>query len=343
MTAIVDVHHHALPPAYTAELSAAGVEALPGYGFPEWSPQRSLTMMDENGIECAVLSLSAPGLHFGDRAQTRRLARASNDYLAGLVASEPRFGAFGCLPLPDVGDAVAEAELVLDRLGLQGVVVYTNTAGMYPGDERLAPLMSYLSAREAVVFVHPLQPCGQTEAPFPVRPSILEFVFESTRAAASLIAGRALVRYPGIRWILTHGGGTIPYLAERLGHLRRDQAVRDREELEVERDLATFFFDLASCTRPHALACLASVAGPGRVLFGSDFPFETSTTAAAAAAELRANPDIPGRLDGLWRDNAAALLSARWPALSGSPRPERPHVPDGSDDPAWAGHASGPP
>jgi predicted TIM-barrel fold metal-dependent hydrolase len=318
---VVDVHHHALPPVYTTELSAAGVEALPGYGFPAWSPERSLAMMDESGIELAVLSLSAPGLYFGDRTSARRLARACNEYLAGVVASEPRFGAFGCLPLPDVDAALAEAELVLDRHGLQGVVVYTNSGGIYPGDERLAPLMSYLSEREVVVFVHPLQPCGQAEAPFPVRPSILEFVFESTRAAASLVAGRTLARYPGIRWILTHGGGTLPYLAERLGHLSRDRAVPYREELDVEQDLASFFFDLASCTRPHALACLTAVAGPGRLLFGSDFPFETTASASAALAELRADPAVAGgRLNGLFRENAAALLSSRWPVLAASIR-----------------------
>ena len=75
MTSIIDVHHHALPPPYVAELTAAGIEALPGYSFPAWLPERSLEMMEENGIELAVLSVSAPGVYFGERSQTRRLAR----------------------------------------------------------------------------------------------------------------------------------------------------------------------------------------------------------------------------------------------------------------------------
>ncbi len=248
-------------------------------------------MMDELAIERAVLSISAPGLYFGDGGRTRRLAHAADEYLAELTASEPRW-AFGSLPLPDIEASIAEAEIVLERFGLDGVVIYTNSGGIYPGDERLDPLMGYLSSREAVVFVHPLQPCGQQEPPLAVRPSILEFVFESTRAAASLVANRTLSRFPGIRFILTHGGGTLPYLAERLGHLRRDRAVAHRNSLEVEHDLATFFYDVASCTRPHALSCLSAVAAPDHLLFGTDLPFETVTSAAAAVGELQANPDV---------------------------------------------------
>ena len=308
MTSVVDVHHHALPPPYTRSLATAGIEALPGYGFPDWSPGTSLQMMEDNAIDLAMLSVSAPGLYFGDLAQTRRLARECNEYLAELISAEPRFGAFGCLPLPEVADSVAEAELILEELGLQGVVLYTNSAGLYPGDARLAPLMSCLSERDAVVFVHPLQPCGQLQAPLPIRPSILEFVFETTRAATSLIASGCLSRYPGIRWILPHGGGTLPYLAERLGHLRRDKAVACRDSLEVDRDLQTFFFDVASCSRAHALQCLAAVAGKDRLLFGSDFPFESTASVASAVAELGANADVENELAGLWGANAAALF-----------------------------------
>lgn len=325
MTSIIDVHHHALPPPYVVELSAAGIEALPNYGFPTWSPEQSLQMMDANNIERAVLSVSAPGLYFGDPGQTLRLAGACNEYLAELVSAEPRFGAFACLPLPSVQDAVAEAGRALDELGLNGVVLYTNTAGVYPGDDRLGPLLSELSARAAVVFVHPVQPCGQREAPVGIRPSILEFVFESTRAGTSLIANRTLARYPGISWILTHGGGTLPYLAERLGHLRHDAAVAERGALDPEGNLATFYFDVASCTRPHALSCLAAVASADRLLFGSDFPFETSSTAQAAVAELQQHAAISdGGLDGIWHDNAMPLLFSPEHSLRPSARRQSP-------------------
>ena len=328
MTSLIDVHHHVLPPPYTSELAAAGIEALPGYGFPDWSPSRSLEVMDENGIELAVLSVSAPGLSFGEAAQTRRLARECNEYLAELVSVEARFGAFGCLPLPDVEDSIAEAELVLEQLGFHGVVIYTNSGGIYPGDPRLAPLMSYLSDRRAIVFVHPVQPCGQVEAPLLIRPSILEFVFETTRAATSLIAGRCLSRYPDIRWILTHGGGTLPYLAERLGHLRRDKAVEHNDSLDVEADLHSFYFDVASCSQSHALRCLADVAGEDRVLFGSDFPFETGDSAADAVARLRAIPEVAtGRLAGLWRANAADLFdTVDGPVFEVSKGASRPYI-----------------
>lgn len=318
MTASVDVHHHALPPLYTAELAGLGIEALPGYGFPEWSPELSLQMMDGNGIERAVLSVSAPGVSFGDPAAARRLARACNEYLADLAASEPRFKAFASVPLPEVADGVGEARYALDELGLDGVVLFTNSDGIYPGDVRLTPLHEELAERGAVVLVHPIQPCGQVEAPLGIRPSILEFVFESTRAATSLVANRTLARFPGIRWIIPHGGGTLPYLAERLGHLRRDRAVPEREAVDVEGDLAGFYFDVTSTTRPHALACLAAVARHDHLLFGTDFPFEQATTVAAAVAELEANPAVAagGALAGLWRENAAGLLSpsARNPA-----------------------------
>lgn len=123
----IDVHHHIVPPEYVAALTAIGVKGGGGIEFPHWDPQRSMNMMDRQGIATAITSLSAPGVYFGDRALARDLARRCNDYSANLVHRYPqRFGAFATLPLPDVDAALLELVYALDTLHLDGVVLLSS-------------------------------------------------------------------------------------------------------------------------------------------------------------------------------------------------------------------------
>ena len=117
----VDVHHHIIPPEYLSALAGIGVTKAAGLPFPNWDVNTTLSVMDRHGIRTAITSISTPGVHFGDRAFARDLARRCNEISAGLIRDHPdRFGAFGVVPLPDVDDALEETEYVLDTLKLDG-------------------------------------------------------------------------------------------------------------------------------------------------------------------------------------------------------------------------------
>src|SRR5262249_14868756 len=142
----IDVHHHIVPAEYIGALAAQGISSAGGMPFPSWDPETTLAMMDRHGIAAAVTSISAPGVHFGDAALARDLARSCNEASARLVADPPtRFGAFATLPLPDVKGALLELEHALDVLGLDGVVLLASQSdGRYLGDPAFEELMAEL-------------------------------------------------------------------------------------------------------------------------------------------------------------------------------------------------------
>ncbi|MEU9399781.1 amidohydrolase family protein [Streptomyces sp. NPDC048242] len=128
-------------------------------GQPAWSPESAIAMMDAQGIATGVMSVTSPGVHLGDDADARDLARAVNEYGAEVVKDNPdRFGHFASIPLPDIDAAVAEAVYALDVLGADGVVLMSNAHGKYLGDADFEPLWAELDRRSANVFVHPAQP-----------------------------------------------------------------------------------------------------------------------------------------------------------------------------------------
>jgi 6-methylsalicylate decarboxylase len=172
-------------------------------------------VMDELGIATGIMSVSAPGTHFGDDAQARELSRANNEFVAEVVKDRPsRFGLFASLPLPDVDGAAAEAVYALDSLRADGVVLMANARGRYLGDPAFEPLWAELDSRGAVVFIHP------TEMPLPMLSGapapIVDFPFDTTRTAVDMAMAGVLTRYPNMKVILSHAGGALPYLAHRV-------------------------------------------------------------------------------------------------------------------------------
>ncbi len=213
----LDVHHHIVPREYVEALAEIGIHTPGRFPFPDWSPETSLEVMDQNGIATAITSLSAPGVYFGDDAFARDLARRCNEFSARLVNDYPgRFGALAVLPLPDVDEALRELEYALDTLKLDGVVLLTSIGNKYLGDAAFEPLFEELDRRKAVVWTHPNIPPG-SDVPELVFPApLIEFVFDTTRAATNLVLSGCLERHRDIRLILSHAGGAVPYVAGRI-------------------------------------------------------------------------------------------------------------------------------
>jgi predicted TIM-barrel fold metal-dependent hydrolase len=309
---LVDVHAHFTTPGYVRAATGAGhvhPDGMPGY--PGWSPAEHLDLMDRHGIRTALLSISSPGTHFGDDRAARELTREVNDVGAGLVRDHPgRFGHFASLPVPDVDASLAEAARALDELGSDGVTVESNAGGVYLGDARLHPLWEELHRREAVVFLHPTSPpCHEAVSLGRPRP-MLEFVFDTARTVSDLVLGGVLTRFPGIRWIVPHGGGVLPLLADRLELFRTAFSDPDPSVPPVPEQLRALWFDMAGTPFPRQVPALAAVAGTGHLLYGSDYCW---TPAAAVAAQIASvDAAAPPADGGSWRSlttaNAVRLL-----------------------------------
>jgi len=264
----IDVHHHVVPPAYKQWLRNRRL-AAGGLPIPDWSVEASLELMDERGVETAILSVSTPGVHLGDNVEARALAREVNEFAAKVVHDHPaRFGLFATLTLPDVDGALAELAYAFDTLRADGVVLLANSQGLYLGDPRFNPLFDELNRREAVVFVHPSILPGL--APLPGVPTfVADFLLDTTRAAIGLVRSGTLDRCLNLKVILSHAGGFLPYAAYRIGLAASATA----NPLEGVARFKRFYFDTALSSSPTALPSLLAFAEPDHVLYGSDFPY----------------------------------------------------------------------
>lgn len=280
----IDVHQHAFPPRYLAALERMGVkEEAGGIDFPQWSPAMAIETMDRFGIQAGVLSVSAPGVWFGDAAVARDLARLSNEYLADLVKEHPtRFGAFASLPLPDTGAAVAEAAYALDTLGCDGIILLASVADRFLGDPEFEELMQELNRRKAVVFVHPNLHSTSHKLGLEIPGTLFEFIADTTRAVLNLILSGTLERYPDIRWILSHAGGAVPFLAWRWTLAEIIPATKARvQQGGVLKYLRRLYYDTTLSPSSYALQPVLDLAGPTQIVFGSDYPYATVPVVAA--------------------------------------------------------------
>lgn len=279
----IDVHHHPMYEFWRAEIAAHS----PGLGIPEptWDPSDALALMDATGVQAAVLSMAAPGVHFGDDAAARDLARRVNEAHAEVVRTHPdRFGFFATLPVPDVDGSLEEYRYAREELGADGVLLLSNTNGTYLGDPALDPLMDELGATGAVVLVHPAQLPGPVAPGVP--PFLADFLLDTVRAALSMTLHDVPARYPGLSVILSHGGGFLPYIPARLDHTMNVMGVdADRRE-----QLRSFWFDTALTPSDYSMPSLLALADPGRIVYGSDFPYVTPEKIAGFAERLDAYP-----------------------------------------------------
>ena len=311
---MIDVHAHFIPDFYREALEAAGQQSPDGiHRLPDWSEAGALAMMDELGIRTAMLSISSPGVHFGDDAAAATLSRRINEEGARLVAAYPgRFGLFGVLPLPDIERSIAEAEYALDVLKADGVVLETNHHGVYLGDARLDALYAVLDARKAVIFIHPTSPacacCAELALGYP-RP-VLEFMFETTRSVVNMMLSGALDRHQALRVIVPHAGATLPVLADRVAMLTPALSVGNAMSSEhIFELLRRFYYDLAGMPVPRLLGALLQIADPDRILYGSDGPFTPLPLIRTLLTQLQSTSLLDENLRRhVFNDNACQLF-----------------------------------
>ncbi len=306
----IDVHHHIIPPAFAEEMARRGLEKVAGAPLPTWSPEDSVMLMDDSGIRTAITSLSAPGVYFGNKAEAVKLARACNEYAAGMRERHPgRFGNFAVLPTPFADLAAREAEYALDALGADGVVLLGSTDGVFLGDPRYEELMAELDRRKAVVFVHPNIHATSDQLGLGAPGFLLEFLCDTTRAAVNLILTGTVEQYPRIRWILAHSGGFLPFVAWRASLANAMPEYADRAPQGVLEYIRRFYYDTALSPSPYSLASLRELVDTSHILFGSDYPFAPASLVGVCCDTLDASPVWDDHVkQGIDRNHALALF-----------------------------------
>lgn len=324
----IDVHSHSILPSYRKALESAGLGV--NVRLPAWSAEIALGMMDRHGIAVAVTSLSVPGTHLGDDDGARDLARRCNDEAAELIATHQRLGAVATLPLPNVPMACEEAIRALDTLRLDGVGLLTGYGGKYLGHPDYDELLATLDQRSAVVTLHPNVHPSTKAITLGVPNFMLEYPFDTTRAAVNLLFSDVLDRFPNIKFILSHGGGTLPFLAWRVAAIAAwqmsqppdsEQFLKENFQTALTRKharvtpeliqslLRRFWYDTALAPNRSALGSVLEVADAKQVLFGSDWPYAYETFVADEIRHVTsgetAQDDV---LAGIERRNALTLF-----------------------------------
>lgn len=300
---IIDVHHHFVPPAYKAAVQ-------PKRRFQPcmeaWTVQGSIEDMDKAGVATALVSITLPGIHFGNNEEARRLTRICNDYAMEMARNYPgRFGLFAALPWPDVEGSLAEVAYALDTLKADGIGLYTSYDTKWLGHADFAPLFEELNRRKAVVYTHPVcAPCCQGLVP-EVNESIIEYGTDTTRTIASLLFTGSAARFPNIKWVFSHAGGTMPFLIERLVNLAKAPPYAAKLPNGLMHELQRFYYDTAQASNPSALGCLRTIVPTSQIMFGTDYPFRLSIEHVEGLAGCGFNA---GDLKAVHRDNALRLL-----------------------------------
>jgi len=307
----IDVHHHIIPEPYLQALQDAGVDdPIKGVAYPQWDLDTDLEVMDRNGIQASIVSITAPGVGFTSGPDAVRAARATNEYMAELIERHPsRYGGFAVLPLPDVTAAVAEIQYAVGTLGLDGIGLFTHYDGTYLGEPAFDEVIDCIAELQTVAFVHPTIPPATDQPHFGLPPSLYEFPFETTRMLASLLYHGTLDRRPDLKLIAPHAGGAAPYLAKRLTYaVTINPTLADREPADVLGSLRSLYFDTAMSANPHTLAALDSFADTSHILFGTDYPFMPESTTVETVDGIDSffiDNEVRRQVE---RDNALALF-----------------------------------
>jgi 6-methylsalicylate decarboxylase len=289
----IDVHARYIPRSYLDALKKKGVgETEIGFPMELWDADKRIALMDRGGVQSSIISLSSPSIRYFSGAEAVELCRRLNDELAELVARHPsRFGSFMALPLPDADATLSELERCRTELDADGFCAMTNYGGVFIGDPQFAPVQEELDRQRAVLFVHPTENAGNETLSQGFLAPAFEYPAESTRAVVSLLKHGVIGRHTGIKFIICHGGGTLPFVGSRLSRLLPLMEEGSAEEkstkaTKYEELMATLYFDLALVQYRPSLEAIAAFHPTHRLLMGFDQPFNAFTDIAEATDQI---------------------------------------------------------
>jgi 6-methylsalicylate decarboxylase len=274
----IDVHHHFVPPGGTTNRP--------------WSAEMSLAQMDKFGIGVAILSMTQNGaLLYNGTEKGRAAVRAGNELGAKLMAQHPRrFGLLAGIPMPDLDGSLREVEYAYDTLKVDGVGIYSNdNQGRWPGDPYFEPLWKELNRRNAIVYMHPLAPPCCSDLKYGAAASMVEFDFDVTRGVVSIVVNGVMNRYPNIRFITVHSGGTVPMLAGRMNDRIPPNAKQYLPD-GIYPALRKWYFDIAHASFPWPYAAMKAFMPESQILFGTDYAPEPIESTVNELPGLKLEP-----------------------------------------------------
>lgn len=231
--------------------------------------------MQTNGIRTSILSITSPGpVIAGSDAAARTLSRQANEYAASLRDKHPaQYGFFAAMPnLLDTQGSLAEIKYAFDVLNADGVTLFTRYGekNQYLGHPEYIPIWEELDARRAVVFIHPTHPIDPHRVNHLFAQSTVDYPHETTRAAVDLISTGTKRRFSKCKVILSHAGGTLPWLISRVTPSLRGVEVPEgiKSYEEWMEDFRSFYFDLALSSSPLILSALLAAVPHDRILYG---------------------------------------------------------------------------
>jgi 6-methylsalicylate decarboxylase len=234
-------------------------------------------------------------------------ARPANEFAARFLADHrQRFGVYAFLPMPHVDATLREIEYALDTLKLDGVGMYTNYRDKWLGDAIFNPVFEELNRRKAIVFTHPISLGPSQFAQLLTGDGAIQEQTDTTRAIANVIFGGAAERYPNVRMIFAHGGGTMPYLVERFTSMAKGQKYAELLPRGFLGAASKFYYDTAWTSNAVAMGALSKVVPLSQIVFGTDYPARTIADHIRGLKECGVFTDE--QLQQIQRDNALTLF-----------------------------------
>lgn len=249
-----------------------------GWYIPAWTVEADKALSKDVGNRSVILSVTAPGPCIEKQAaDAAKLARSVNEYTAKLRDKDPEgYGFFASVPSPaDTVECLEEIRYAFDELKADGVILLTRYGpdNHYLGHVDFRPVWAELNRRKAVVFVHPTHPVDTNWVNKSSPQPMFDYPHETTRTAMDLIMNNHLRDYPDCKIILSHAGGTMPYLIYRVASMLEHTPVSvGKSRDEILDDARQFYFDLALSANPITIQALLSFAKPNHILIGTDYP-----------------------------------------------------------------------
>src|SRR5215468_2298563 len=293
-----------------ADFAVLDVAGIPYRPFPRGGFDLDRRFADVAAAEVEMQVLSAtPQTYYYDQESALATACAAlqNDQIAKLVKAHPeRFLGIATLPMQAPQRAAEELRRAVRTLGLRGAMVGSNVQGKNLDDPALEPLWAEAAALGAFMIVHPVNVAGAERMRSYYLNNLIGNPLDTTIAAACLVFGGVLERHPKLKVLLVHGGGFVPYQAGRWVH---GWHVRGEPKVNIKRSpepwLDRFYYDTILHAKPQLEFLIASV-GPGRVLLGSDYPYDMGTGECVRQVKALSLPEAEKAA--VLNGNALALL-----------------------------------
>lgn len=257
--------------------------------------------MKDLSISRSIISISSPGVYFGDVDACRKLTRQCNEFARDLAKRRPKeFGFWAALPLPDVPGTLEEIKYAADALNADGFALETNHHGTYLGDAAFDDIFTELNRRKSIVFIHPTTPCvmhagSHSHSAVTVLPQfpnpMFEFLFDTARALINLFLSGTIERCPDITFVIPHAGGALPPVIQRFCSFATDilgSEVNISSQIVRETFKRQFYFDLAGFPFPDQIHGLLRFVPPEKLLYGSDYPFTPAKGVEMLAQKMEA-------------------------------------------------------